>query len=268
MPEPAWLPGKRAAAAVRLELGLGFEPIDIWDVIRRRGATFALRDFGEESGDGLYVFDERGGLIIVNAAKRAGKQRFTAAHELGHHELHRFDAPQLVIADKDVWRTEGRPAEVAANAFAAYLMAPDEGLRAALGGKRNKEISVEDVIELVRRFGLSYEATAYRLRNAELVNKPNMERLHEEAAGVKDLLAQRAGFSEDEIFPPGSPLPAMYLSHAMALYQQHVITAERLAELLDVAVERAVAQARDAGYARREEPEQLNADAAADLLAI
>lgn len=268
MAEPIWMPGKRAAYAVRLELGLGFEPLDIWNVIRRRSASFALQNFGEDAGDGLYVCDERGGLIIINAAKRAGKQRFTAAHELGHHELHRFDAPQLVIADKDVLRTEGRPEEVAANAFAAYLMAPDEGLKAALGDKRNKAVTLDDVVELVRRFGLSHEATVYRLKNAGLINKPNLERLHEEAIGIKDWLTQRAGFREEELFPPGSPLPPLYLSHAMALYQHHVITADRLAELLGANVGAAIEQSRQAGYERSAEPEALNDDAAADLLGI
>jgi Zn-dependent peptidase ImmA (M78 family) len=265
--EPAWLPGKRAAAALRLELGLGFEPIDIWDVIRRRGVTFALHDFGEEAGDGLYVLDERGGLIMVNAAKRASKQRFTAAHELGHHELHRFDAAQLVIADKDVSRTEGRPEEVAANAFAAYLMAPDEGLKTALEDRRNKAVGVDDVVELMRRFGLSFDATVFRLNNTGLINQANATRLRDEAAGIKELLTQRAGFREEDIFPPGSPLPPVYLSHAMALYQEHVISPNRLAELLDVPIETALDRAEGAGYQRAEEPEPLHADAAADLLA-
>ena len=55
---PAWHDGERAARALRFELGLGYAPIDIYDVIARRGVALAFRDLGGD--DGRYVFRWKG----------------------------------------------------------------------------------------------------------------------------------------------------------------------------------------------------------------
>ncbi len=141
MVEPHWLPGKRAAQALRLELNLGFAPVNVWDVIRDRGVKLARHEFGEGRGDGFYLWHGGRALITINSSERASKQRFTAAHELGHHELHRFEADELAIADKNVSNTGGDPREVVANAFAGYMLAPDEALRQDLAGRTGKTSS-------------------------------------------------------------------------------------------------------------------------------
>jgi Zn-dependent peptidase ImmA (M78 family) len=266
--EPPWLTGERAARAIRHELGLGFAPVDIWDVLRRRGVSVALHDFGAEGGDGVYLWrgGESGGvaLIVVNSAKRPSRQRFTAAHELGHHELHRFEGADVVIADEEVGESDGDEREVAANAFAAYLLAPVEDLREWFK-LLNGVPSPAKLVELMRRYGLSYQAVAYRLRNSGLITQKVLDELLTAGEGQIERLSKQQGFSEFAILPPPAAVPEVLSRGAMLLYREHVITEARLAELLGLPVEEALGAVADAGMGRSAEP-PVDARAIEELL--
>ena len=265
--EPPYLQGERAARALRHELGLGFAPVDIWEVVRRREVFVALHDFGETGGDGLYVW--RGGevagvpLIVVNSVKRPSRQRFTAAHELGHHEMHRFEAADVLIADEKVG-TDGDERETAANAFAAYLLAPTEDLRdsvKALGGPPTPA----GLVSLMRRYGLSYEALAYRLRNAGLIGQKALDALRAAREGQVARLMKRQGFDEYSIFPPPTEIPEVLSREAMRLFKDRVISEARLAELLQTTIDEALDAVRDAGMERSAEPD-FDEEAVKELL--
>lgn len=117
-------------------------------------------------------------FIVINASSRPSRQRFTAAHELAHHEMHRFETDHLLLADQDIFASHDDK-EVEANAFAAYFLAPDEGIRQRVGGDTGESISQDMVVELMGVFGLSYDAMAYRLLNAGLINRPERDALME-----------------------------------------------------------------------------------------
>lgn len=255
--EPPSLTGERAARALRHELALGFAPIDIWDVLRRRGVYVAFRDFGDAGGDGLYLWrgQEAGGipLIVLNAAMRPSRQRFTAAHELGHHELHRFEGADVLMADEDVVGLNNDERETAANAFAAYLLAPTEDLRQWAAANEGPLVPAR-VVELMRRYGLSYQAVTYRLRNCGVITQRALDDLLAAGEGQIERLAERQGFSERAIFPPPGPIPEVMAQGAMRLFRGHVIDEARLAELLDLSIEEALAAAQDAGMGRPAEP--------------
>jgi Zn-dependent peptidase ImmA (M78 family) len=255
MGEPAWLIGTRAAQALRLEEDLGFAPINIWDVVRRRGCNVARHPFGEGRGDGLYRWDEktRQGLVVVNASERPAKQRFTAAHELGHHEMHRFSSGDVEFADRDVYAKGGDPVEQAANAFAGYLLAPDEALRRELGDKRQKDLTPLDVVELMRKFGLSYESTVYRLNNAGVISATSRDRLLDEGRGQIERLVAEIGYDEDASLPAGEDYEKLVAARALALYRDAAISAAVLAEALNITPEEAQRVAAERGFARSED---------------
>ena len=256
--EPPRLAGERAARALRHELGLGFAPVDIWDVLRRRGVCVALHDFGADGGDGLYLWQggEKGGipLVVINSAKRASRQRFTAAHELGHHELHRFAGADVVIADEETGGSDGDEQEVAANTFAAYLLAPSEDLREWFRDLGSQQVTPSKVVGLMRRYGLSYQAVAYRLCNSGLIRQRKLEELLTTGEGQIDRLAKQQGFSESMIFPAPSVVPDQLRQGAILLYQRFVITEARLAEILELSIEQALEAVRDSGMERPSEP--------------
>jgi Zn-dependent peptidase ImmA (M78 family) len=235
---PAHVRGRQAAQALRLLEGLGFEPIDIWQLLERLEIPIALHEFGADGGDGLYLWEEGEPFIVVNASIRASRQRFTAAHELGHHEMHRFEVDRLLIADEDIFRSDDQR-EVEANAFAAYFLAPDQVIRRVVGERRGEQITQDLVVQLMGVFGLSYDATTWRLVNAEVINHAQRTKLAENPK-VEERL-RRAGLDEETIFQPPARLPRSHLSDALRLYEDHVVSADRLAELLDMTLPDALA---------------------------
>lgn len=250
MGKAPWIRGAQAAAALRHRMTLGFAPINPWQLAEQAGAAVARRDFGDEGGDGLYVWDGDRGLIVVNSSLRSSRARFTVAHELGHHEMHRYDTDHLVIADWDV-SNDDEDQEKEANAFAANLLAPDEALAEHLGDRAGPDITADDVVELMGSLGLSYQALVYRLFNANLISASHRNNLH--AAGDVERRVEAAGFDEDQIFPAGPELPARLTDRSLSLYRDHVISGERLAELLGMGVSEAEAFAEQRGMPQSDE---------------
>jgi Zn-dependent peptidase ImmA (M78 family) len=254
-----WRYGRDIAGAVRHQLGLGDQPVNVWQVIRDRGPAVARPDFGPDGPDGLYMWrrgDDGPSLITVNRGKDWTRQHFTAAHELGHHEMHR-EGPSGLITDVDVLATEGDPKEQEANAFAAYFLAPDDGLRRVLDGRRDEAVTPEAVAEAAAHFGLSYEATLWRLRNTGLIREADRRRL-EDGGGhpIWQLLSSAGARAEDWPGPAGS-LPAQVESWALELYRRAVISVDRLADILQVSPKAAAALIAERGMERREaEPDE------------
>jgi Zn-dependent peptidase ImmA (M78 family) len=243
--QPAYVRGEHAAQALRLREQLGFGAIDIWQLLDRLEIPVALHRFGDGGGDGLYLWEHGEPLIVVNASTRPSRQRFTAAHELGHHEMHRFDGDRLLIADHDVAQSAGNEREVEANAFAAYLLAPAEAVRRSVGGDADDKITEDHVIDLMGVFGLSYEATTWRLLNANVVNRAQRDALAANPAVEARL--RRAGIDEDAPFKPPAPLPRTHVKDALRLYEDHIVSQERLAELLDMTLPDVIAFAENRG---------------------
>lgn len=102
-------------------------------------------------------------ILWINGTQAPVRQRFTLAHELGHvqcaHDLHIAVDTFETLAGKT---TDSR--EIQANAFAAEMLAPADGVRAMLDG----EPSLEDVVRVAARFGISTIAALYRLNSLGL----------------------------------------------------------------------------------------------------
>lgn len=84
----------------------------------------------EKKSEGIY-------LIVINKLHAITRQRFTAAHELGHYIYHR-DLLGRGVGDTRAYRTEGTPFpnefirpinERQANSFAANLLMPARAIR-------------------------------------------------------------------------------------------------------------------------------------------
>lgn len=263
-----WRVGERGARALRSELGLGDAPIDIRDVIGRRGVQLAIQEFPTDWGDGRYLKKGSRHLILLNATVGdANRARFTAAHELGHHELHQDNKEVVVYIDSNIYAQRRNNAEREANAFAAHLLAPAEALRRDLHGIAGKDISPERVVELMLRYGMSYEALVYRIHNAGLISATSRNRLIGLARGhIRELQALYPVRDDDEFFLKPQ-LPADYRAAALKLYEERHITLERLAEMLRTSVDEAEAFVRNVGRKRERglEPDEA---AVAELRAL
>lgn len=100
--------------------------------------------------------------IVVNSNHAAARQRFTAAHELGHYIYHR-DLLGEGVGDNRAYRSEGtdrpnlniRPIhERQANSFAANVLMPRHRLT---------DIAGESTVDLATRFAVSQQAMRIRL---------------------------------------------------------------------------------------------------------
>lgn len=259
--------GARRALELRLELDLGNRSIpDLWLLIRELGVDLAFHDFGEAGGDGLYYWDGKAALVVINTATRWRlRQRFTAAHELGHHLMHRPEAAPFVHADKDIFGLRDE-VEEEANAFAGHLLAPGPGLERVLREWGVEQIEPLVVARLMQEFGVSYETTVNRLHNTNLINAAMRDRLKQAGQNNIRRLAREIGFNEHLAFPlPATSLPEWFETEVMQLYADGGIGKERLAELMRLPVERALARVQEADI-EATEPGELSAEELEELL--
>lgn len=249
---PPWKQGEHAALALRHELGLGNGPIDIFEVIERREVPLAWKDFGPDGGDGLYLSKQGQALIVLNSAPSAARKRFTAAHELGHHELHGQSGQDTLIRDQDVLAADGRPGEQAANAFAASLLAPRAGIEQALStaGASGGKVDAQSVARLMGVFGLSYRATVYRLHNGAFIDSAHRDQLLAEGQARVQQLRASAGLKDDETPVHAVRVPAEYEAHVIALWRHHLISDVRFAEMLRLDPDDAARHRDELGLAR------------------
>ena len=135
-----------------------------------------------------------------------GRRRFTAAHELAHALLH-SGSEAIVVSDTG---HRGDQREAYADAFAGEFLMPEEGIRRTLEslGAGPKVEDVEPVIHLQRMFNVSYITALVRLRQANIITRPALDKLR---AIPPVRTAAAMGYPPE--WPPaaqyrGSPLPA------------------------------------------------------------
>jgi transcriptional regulator with XRE-family HTH domain len=149
--------GTRLAAHVRAALGLGRAPIaDLAALCERHFGLEVLSWPTGKAVSGLCAHGDGVALSFVSTSFPVGHQRFTAAHELAHHIL---GDPREVIVESDLFAVQA-PAEQRANAFAAALLMPADGLREVVA---RRPVDAVVLAELMREFVVSYRALLFRL---------------------------------------------------------------------------------------------------------
>ena len=148
-------------------------PIDVFEAVIETGVVLNFQPLRRLSG--AYLPGETPG-IIVNAYHPLARQRFTAAHELGHYVLGHAPSVDPDVAPFDesgtrVWSDEEKQAE----AFASWFLMPRRLIRGyleRLGLERPQ--SAEDVYALALRTGTSYEAMTRHLENLKLASDADL----------------------------------------------------------------------------------------------
>lgn len=137
-------------------------PVDVMQVARRFGVNIYSAKLPEKIS-GILMKDsdygsESGFVIFVDKGEPASRQRFTAAHELGHFVLHK-DYIGDKVEDNYLLRSEGMSnrQEIEANKFAADLLMPMSLIQAEMSDG-NTAIGT-----LAEKFGVSKTAMSIRL---------------------------------------------------------------------------------------------------------
>ncbi len=235
------------AGDIRQRFGLGAAGIaDIFHLLEDLGVHVVRRPMGA-TFDGAYAAlpssDE--GIALINTDTTLGRQRFTAAHELGHHLL---DRARVAFVDQDVWADDLSAPERQANAFAAALLMPPRGLRARLGASADLRLSGDSVVELMYHFGVSFEAMLRQLRSLGDVSADPLPGIESELRGNIVRTVRRLGYPVDLVLATrDTTLPRDYVRRALDAYSRGLVSSQRLAELLYTDEDGARSQAEEAG---------------------
>ena len=247
--------GEQVADHERMRMQLGLAPIaNMAEVLETQGIRTALVDLPDDVS-GLTLSRATVGLfVVVNRLHRFLRRRFSYAHEHAH-----------VLLDRSRLGTISRTAdrddliEVRANAFAASLLLPEEGVRRFMtaigkGGPSRlradvfdesgvvevrarsapeaRDIQLYEVAELADHFAVSRLAALYRLRNLRLITDAELDRLkQEEESGKGRHVAALLDLPEVDHEAARNEFRHRFLGLALEALRRGEISRAKLAEL-------------------------------------
>lgn len=130
----------KSALKYRRQIGLGLElPCDIYETVEKEGLELQFIDV--PSLEGMCLREREVTRICVTAHRPWGRQRFTAAHELGHYVLQHGSQIDEMIESR--YEEAGIPdEEILADAFARFLLMPRPAVVRAFAATPFNAISV------------------------------------------------------------------------------------------------------------------------------
>jgi Zn-dependent peptidase ImmA (M78 family) len=121
--------------------------------------------------DGAYLPADGGATVFLNGRRPLVRQRFTLAHELGHHVLgHGSSVDDARALEGDGWAGGQAMDERCANAFAAELLIPPDAAKAWAADAGGDPAAMETVVRFAAAFGVSASMACIRLRTAKLLD--------------------------------------------------------------------------------------------------
>lgn len=135
-------------------------PVRVSELCRNMGIPILLHEF-EDGNSGVSAMVNGNPIILVNKGDSPERQRFTAAHELGHIMLGHVGKYKLVNREPS---PNDNPIEQAANVFASRLLAP----ACVLWG-----CNIHTAGEIAVNCKISRQAAEYRAARMEILYKRN-----------------------------------------------------------------------------------------------
>jgi Zn-dependent peptidase ImmA (M78 family) len=156
-------------------------PLDVFTLIEEAGVWLMFQPLGRLYGMYRRIGDVAG--VVINANHPMALQRFTAAHEYGHHVLG-HDASLDRAEEIEQPETSQGEQEIAAYAFAATLLMPIQRINAALRRlgvePRPRSLDAMTAYRLAQEMGVSYRAAVSQLRTMGKITRSCAERLRQE----------------------------------------------------------------------------------------
>ncbi len=155
--DPAVRDAEAAAELIRVQWGLGLSPLpNLIHMMELHGVrVFSLAEECREVDAFSFWHHNGTPFVCLNTTKTAERNRFDAAHELGHLVMHRgHDSPR------------GRQEEAQADAFASALLMPRTDVAAAVP----RMPTFADLVRLKKRWNVSVAALNYRLHKIGLTS--------------------------------------------------------------------------------------------------
>ncbi|MBV1918337.1 MAG: ImmA/IrrE family metallo-endopeptidase [Sphingomonadaceae bacterium] len=161
---------RERAREVLTDYGSLKSPVAVEKIIKRRDIRVQFSPLDQELS-GMALVKDGVAVIGVNALHHPNRQRFTMAHELGHHVMHREYIEGAVHVDKgftilrrDTLAAQGTDRmEIEANAFASELLIPRDLLEPIIGTGDFDLDDVDRLQSIAKKFKVSLSALQYRL---------------------------------------------------------------------------------------------------------
>jgi Zn-dependent peptidase ImmA (M78 family) len=195
--------------------------LDLQAVCERLGLLAFSFALGPDAGDAAYVEVGDLGVAVVNGTTDPGRRRFSLAHELGHHLVGDAYEPTPRIGT-------AVDTERMLNAFAAYLLMPRTAVQniwEEFSGQSTRLAAIAVAV----RFSVSWTAACNQLRNFDLIDARERERLTESDLRRGELLEFGERFAV-ELEPPS--VPPVYARAVVNAYRTRRLTPARTVELL------------------------------------
>lgn len=215
------------AVNLRNELGEdSMSPIDIFSIARTmENLTLILYPLGKNIS-GMCIKSNGADLIAINSGMSLGRQRFSIAHEF-YHLRYDSDIKKNVCP---IVINSGDDKEKEADLFASHFLLPSAALYNAI--KEYKHISLEQVVWLEQRFGLSRQAILYRLKSEGKINSDLYNALQHDV----QYSAARLGYDTQlyKATPSNCNMKTtgQYIRMADKLYNRGVISTGKYEEIL------------------------------------
>lgn len=156
--------------ALAASIGENKLPIDVEKIAKHLGLQVIRQDLGADVS-GLLITGQGSAIIAVHESQIPTRQRFTIAHEIGHHVMgHQFGDGQVhvdhgfVITPRNSRSETGAdPKEVEANQFAAALLMPSTLIEREIIERGMTPLMDTHVQQLAVTFSVSEQAMTIRL---------------------------------------------------------------------------------------------------------
>lgn len=186
--------------AVNLRKQLGEDcnaPIDIFSLIHNNDDLTLIFYPMSKRISGMCIKENNNKIIAVNSNSTYGRQRFTVAHELYHLFYQENLDGDICISNLD---SNKSIQEREADRFASYFLAPYDALSYFIKNrlkKKNNEITLEEVVKIEQNFGMSRQATLWRLVNDGYLKHKDTDNMKHDIIKT----AKKFGF-DDNLYTP------------------------------------------------------------------
>jgi Zn-dependent peptidase ImmA (M78 family) len=238
--------GERAGFEARSMLGIAEDaPVD--DILaaleRSTGLIIFVVPLGGDGIAGAYQSKLGQEWVIINVDNSVERQRFTLAHEFGHHYLGHGST-----FDTTAYLADRQPKEVQANYFAGALLVSPAALDQALERLDRPQIEFDVLVALAVYFGISSMSMRIRLETLGRLRRSEIQAFDSQIdAGEHKRLGRPRGMTPiiDSLVSAkreGGRAPTAMLDRALAAAEHGLIPEDRLADLLHIPAEAVAAQ--------------------------
>jgi Zn-dependent peptidase ImmA (M78 family) len=202
--------------------------LDLFTEIRSRTEIRVVRRPFDGVVDGAIIAQGARRVMVINTKSRnLGRQRMTAAHELGHYDQDSRPFAEAIGKSNS-------PPELFADGFAVELLEPETAVRGWVSTHVAHVSAIRPAVvsQLAAYFHASYELTARRLFALEIVSGAKLADLLEGAGRAAAYEGAVLQWYDENLAAAGAmELPADYLARARRAYDDDLVSLRRLGEL-------------------------------------